>query len=174
MGGAITPLLRPLTTPKRKDRLFAALRRAVLKPKAMDARKNAWISETTWRLVNERLSAHRDPARGQPLIRRLVHAIAAILKGYRRQRMEEVGEEVERLLGSDPPLHQEAWHWMKGWYWFAVDFAPLPAQATLERITAKRVDLYSYVTPLGENTLYPLRPTRWMTQYLRRTRLSGR
>ena len=34
----------------------------------------------------------------------------ASLKGDRRQRVEEAGEEVERLLVSDPPLHREDWH----------------------------------------------------------------
>ena len=65
----------------------------------------------------------------------------AILKGYRRRRAEEAGKEVERFLGSDPPLHREAWHWMKGWYRAAVDRAPPPARVTFERITADRVDL---------------------------------
>ena len=50
------------------------------------------------------------------LIWRLGRAIMAILKGDRRRRAEEAGEEVEKLLRSDPPLHQEDWHWMKGWY----------------------------------------------------------
>ena len=39
--------LRPPTTPMRKDGFFADLQRAVPKPKAWDARKNAWISEAT-------------------------------------------------------------------------------------------------------------------------------
>ena len=56
-----TPL-RPPTTPTRKDGFFADLQRAVPKPKARDARKNAWISEATWRLVDERVSALQDPA----------------------------------------------------------------------------------------------------------------
>ena len=62
-----------------------------------------------------------------------------------------VGEEVEKLLGLDPPLHQEAWHQMKGWYRYAVDHAPPPAWVTLECITADQVDLYSYVPPPGDN-----------------------
>ena len=64
------------------------------------------------RLVNERVSALWDLARDQFLIQRLGRAITAILKVDRRWRVEEVGEVVERLLGSDPPLHWEAWHWM--------------------------------------------------------------
>ena len=78
-------------------------------------------------------------------------AIAASLKGDRRRRAEEAGAEVETLLGSDPPLHRKAWHRLKGWYQAAFNRAPPPAQVTLERITAERVDLYIYVPPPGSN-----------------------
>ena len=48
---------------------------------------------------------------------------------------------MEKLLGSDPPLHWEAWHRMKGWYWAAVDCVTPPAWVTLNRIRVERVDL---------------------------------
>ena len=57
--------------------------------------------------------------------------------------METVGQEVETLLGEDPPNPKEAWRRLKGWYKAAVNQAPPPARATLKRITAERVDLYS-------------------------------
>ena len=57
--------------------------------------------------------------------------------------MEIAGEEVETLLGEYPPNSKEAWRRLKGWYKAAVNRAPLPARTTLERITAKRVELYS-------------------------------
>ena len=103
--------------------------------------KNAWISETTWTLVEERISVCRDPVWDQSLIRRLVRSIVAILKGYRRRQAEEAGLEAEKLLGSDPPLHQEAWKHMKGWYWAAVNCVTPPAWVTLNRIRVERVDL---------------------------------
>ena len=40
---------------------------------------------------------------------------------------------------------------LKRWYKAAVNRAPPPARAMLERITAKRVDLYRYVPSPGEN-----------------------
>ena len=58
---------------------------------------------------------------------------------------------METLLGSYLPLHQKAWHRLKGWYRAAVDRAPSPDPATLKRIMAERVDLYRYVPPLGAN-----------------------
>ena len=57
--------------------------------KAREARENAWISETMWKLVDEKFSARRDPARDQTLIRRLGCAIATSLKGGRRWRVED-------------------------------------------------------------------------------------
>ena len=145
------PTLHPLSALMREDRIFAALRRSVPKPRAREARKNVWILATTWRLFNERVSARRDLAKDQALIQRLVCAIKASLREDRKGRAEEAGEEVETLLGSDPPLHREAWHQIKGWYKATVDRAPPPARVTLERITAERVELHSYVPPPGTN-----------------------
>ena len=48
---------------------------------------------------------------------------------------------------------------MKGWYKAAVNRAPPPARATLERITAERVELYSYVPPPGENIPVTITPS---------------
>ena len=96
-------------------------------------RKNAWILEATWRLVDERVFARRDPAKDHYLIWRLDRAITASLKGNRRRRAEEAGAgaEVETMLGLYPPLHWEAWNRIKGWYKAAVDRAPTPSRVTL-------------------------------------------
>ena len=62
-----------------------------------------------------------------------------------KRRVDTAGTDVEALLGGDPPNTKEAWRRMKGWYKAAVNRAPPPARATLEPITAERVDLYSYI-----------------------------
>ena len=106
----------PLTPPKeptREDTLFGDLRRAVPKPHMREQHRNAWISEGTWKLVDERVSARRGP-RVLARLRRLGRSIKAILKGDRRPRVEEVGKAVEALLGEDPPNAKEAWRRMKG------------------------------------------------------------
>ena len=90
------------------------LRRAVPKPLARDAGKNAWISAAMWRLVDERVSACQDLEKDQALIRRLGRSIKASLWDESRQRAEEAGAVVEALTGSDPQLHREAWHRIKG------------------------------------------------------------
>ena len=121
---------------------MAALKRAVPKPHARERRTNEWISEDRWRLINEKLSA-RQGTRVQARIWRLSQAIATSIKGYRKRRLETAGEEVETLLGADPPNPRESWRRLKWWYKSAVNRAPPPARSTLERITAERVDLYS-------------------------------
>ena len=104
----------------------------------------------TWRLINERVSARRGTG-VRMRIRRLGRAIRESLKGDRKRRVDAAGTDVEALLGRDWPNSKEAWQRMKGGYKAAVNRDPLPAQATLERITAKRVELYSYVPPRREN-----------------------
>ena len=151
LGGYKRLPLCPLTSPKREDRIFAALWRSVPKPLAREASKNAWISAATWRLVNERVSARRDIAKDQALILRLGCAIKASLQKDRKRREEEAGYEVETLMGSEPPLRQESWQQIKEWYKAVVDRGPPPSWVTLERITAERVKLYSYVPPQWTN-----------------------
>ena len=54
----------PLTPPKRptrEDTLFGDLRRAVPKPQPQEQHRNAWISEETWKLVDERVTVRRKP-----------------------------------------------------------------------------------------------------------------
>ena len=109
-------------------------------------------------LVDERVSARQDPEREQTHIWRLGSAINASLKAGMRRRTEEAGEEVERLLGADPPLHREAWRRMKGGYRSAVDRAPLPNWVTFEQITAEWVDLYRHVPPPGEKIPVSVEP----------------
>ena len=79
-------------------------------------------------------------------------AITASLAQDRRSRAEEAGAEVEALMKADPPLIQEAWYRLQGWYKAAVDRAPPPARATLKRVTAERGPLLPYTTPEGGTT----------------------
>ena len=72
--------------------------------------------------------------------------------------MEDAGKDVEAILGEDPPNAKETWRRMKGWYRAAANRGPPPARATLERITAERVKLYSQVPSPGDNTPVTVKP----------------
>ena len=85
------------------------------KPHSREQHRNAWISDETWKLVDERVTMRRKP-REKTAIRRLGRAIQASLKGDRRRRVEEAETAVEALLGEDPPNAKKAWRRMKGWY----------------------------------------------------------
>ena len=86
MGRRKSPL-QPPTEPTREDGIFAALWRAMPKPHGRDRHKNEWISEETWRLVDERVSARRETG-VHARIRRLDRAIRASLQGGRKRRLE--------------------------------------------------------------------------------------
>ena len=116
---------------------------------------------------------------------RLGRAIQASLKGDRRRRVKETVTAVEALLGEDPPNVKETWRRMKGWYQAAEKRGPPPAQATIERITAERTELYSQVPSPGENIPVTVEPVlidnsvptedeiEAVVKKLRRNRLGG-
>ena len=84
-----------------------------------------------------------------------------------------------------PPLIQGDWHRIQGCYKAAVDRAPPPARVTLERITAERFAMYSYVPPPGENIPIAIKPFQvddsvpeegeieWAVKKLRNNRSGG-
>ena len=133
--------MRPPSKPTRVDQLFAALRRAVPKAQPHEATQNTWIPEEMWRLVDERVSTRREPRKGQAFKRKLGRAVKASMAADQKRRADEMGVEVEALVGADLPLIQEAWYCIQGCYKTAVDRTPPPARVTLKRITAERVAL---------------------------------
>ena len=84
--------------------------------------------------------------------------IGKSLSKDRKRRTEEAGEAVEDLMKADPPLTQEAWHRLQGWYKAAVDRPPPPARATLKRVTAERATLYIQVPPPGDTIPVTIEP----------------
>ena len=59
-------------------------------------------------LVDERVSARRDPRKVQAFKRQLGRAVKASLVADQKRRADKAGAEVEALVGADPPLIQEA------------------------------------------------------------------
>ena len=88
-------------------------------------------------------------------------------------------------MGEVPPLIQEDWHRIQGWYKAAVNRALPPARVTLKLITAERVALNIYVPPPGENIPVAIQPFQvddsmpkegeieWVVKRLRNNRSGG-
>ena len=127
LGGRKRWPVRPLREPTLTDQLFAALRRAIPRAQPHEARQKVWILESTWRLINERVSARRYPRYGQIYRRRLGKAVQKSLATDRRRQSDKAGAEVEVLVKVNLPLIQVAWYRLQGWYKAAVDRAPPPA-----------------------------------------------
>ena len=87
-----------------------------------------------------------------------------INRGKPQGRQKREGGDHGRVGGDatweDPLNPKEAWRRLKGWYKAAVNRAPPPARATLERVTAERVNLYSYVASPGENIPVTVKPSK--------------
>ena len=104
-------------------------------------------------------------------------AVQKSLAADRRRQADEAGE--------DLPLIQEAWYRLQGWHKAAVDRAPPPAQATLKRVTAEQVALYSRVPPPGDSIPVTIEPfavedgvpdeeeIEWTVKRLRNNRAGG-
>ena len=114
LGGRKRWPVRPPVKPTKTDELFVDLWRAILRAKPREARRNAWILAETWRLIDERVSARRDPQHGTVYRRRMGKAVQNILAADRRRRADEAGAEVEALVKADLPLIQEAWYRLQG------------------------------------------------------------
>ena len=92
---------------------------------------------------------------------------------------------MEALVKADPPLIQEAWYRLRWWYKAAVGRSPPPARATLRRVTAERVALYSRIPPPGDNIPVTIEPfaveygvpteaeIEWAVKRLRNNRAGG-
>ena len=106
--------IRISDTPYRVDRMFAKLWRAISRPPCQERQRQAWISSKTWSLINTRIVVRRR--KDQRSSQALIHAIKARLQEDRRRHAAKAGSTVDSLLASDPPLIQEAWIRMRGWY----------------------------------------------------------
>lgn len=132
------------------DSLFQQLKSSI--PKAVYDRntpRRAWISDKTWKLVDQRSALGRSPTYTQKEHRRLSRAVKASLREDRKQRCASVGQEVESYL-SDPKTVQEAWNRIRTWYRHAEDRAPKPARADLQKVTEEYASLYRKSEPAGD------------------------
>ena len=91
------PLLPP-KEPTREGKLFRDIRWAVPKLHERERHRNAWISDKTWRLADERVSARRG-TRVWERLRKIGRSVRAILK---RDRIPEVNVKPSEIDDSVP------------------------------------------------------------------------
>ena len=139
------------------ETIFAELKMNTSKPAERERRNNKWISEETWRLIDQRAGMRQKGELVQALSRRIGRQIKNALKKDRIKRAEKVASEVEGFLSAGEL--QEAWRAIKGWYRTAEERPPTPCHETMARQTDKREKLYTRQQPAGEPIPINVEPT---------------
>ena len=136
----------PLTLPRNGPRmelesLFEELQSDCEAPPVRDRPANAWISQSTWHLVDPRASMRKRGALSQQYSRILGRCIRKSLKEDRALRAANVADEVESHLEAGDP--KEAWRSIKGWYRSVEDRPPKSNHQRMKTLTQERIDLYT-------------------------------
>ena len=108
----------------------------------------AWISDASWRLVDQKNALCRLPG---PLnyteYRRLTRRLKASFQEDRKQRTATAGALAEAELNQDPPRIKEAWNIIRRWF-ITVEDRPLPpSREDLQKVTNDRIKLYTKSLP---------------------------
>jgi len=74
------------------DTIFQELKKEVVPPLPRERRRNSWISNTTWKLVDERAAMRRSPQFDRTAYRRVDRGVKAAIKADRLRRAEEAAE----------------------------------------------------------------------------------
>ena len=82
------------------ETMFAELKTNTSKPAERERRNNDWISEETWRLIDQRAGMRRKGELVQALSRHIGRQIKNVLKKDRIKRAEKVASEVEGFLSA--------------------------------------------------------------------------
>ena len=130
----------------RADQLLAELAEHAAKRKKSDGRDNSWISDRTWRLIDQRTEARRT---GNSVWKRtLARVIRKALRQDRKARAEAAAESACKLL--EEGKIREAFGSIKGWY---KDAGPRPSKPSVEEINSTRAEyekLFTDEEPVGD------------------------
>ena len=119
-----------------------------------EARRNAWISAETWRLVDERVPARQVPQYRRVFKRKLGRTVKASLAADPKRRADEAGAEVEALVKADLPLIQEAWYRLRQ----SLHLRPRLVRPPLS--VRRQTRLHRFPHPLPVHCPVPRVPTR--------------
>ena len=144
------PLRPPQWGPQtRADALFQSLTDAI--PAPVPATKRAWqswISDETWRMVDERSALRRRPNHDRAEARRLDRRIQQALRADRKRRAAAAGEAIQASLTQRD--YRGAWNRVKAWYRQAGARPSKPSRQDLRAVTTEFGDLYMRTASPGE------------------------
>ena len=144
------PLRTPKWGPKTKvNALFQKLKDAAEPPEHRKRKDRMWVSEATWKLVDERAELRRDPSHDRAYARRLTRRIRQSFKDDRKRRVEAAGAAIEAKLEANDL--QGGWNIFKAWYRHAGDRPSKPSRADLRQVTSERAALYRKADLPGDN-----------------------
>ena len=126
---------------------FEELQTSVEAPPPRTKAENAWSSDATWKLVDERAKLRKVGGLSGLGLRQYNRVVKKSLKQDRAQRAKDVGEVIERNLQKGNL--KEAWRKLKGWYSAVEEKAPKPCRLSMKKQTAERAALYGKVDPPG-------------------------
>ena len=86
------------------------------------------------------------------------------MKADWQQQVDTDGGNIGDLLTSDPPLHKESWHQMKGWYKVVNGRRSRLIGLTIVQIIAEQVALHHHIPPPWEKIPISVDTFPWMTQ----------
>ena len=118
------------------------------KPAPSDKRKgprSSWISDASWRIVDQKNALSRLPGKNQAEYRRLVRRLKISLAGDRKRRCAAAGAAAEAELSAGNT--REAWQIVRRWYHHAAGRPPPPSREDLTKVTNDRINLYSKDSP---------------------------
>ena len=108
---------------------------------------NRWISDKTWKAVDKQATLRKQGTLLNCIACQMNRKIKSLLTMDRKQCAANAASTIESHLSAGAV--KEAWYALKGWYGLAEDRLPPACPETMDKQTAKGVELYEKVAPMG-------------------------
>jgi hypothetical protein len=142
----------PLSVPRGQgneaDRLLKKLNRAQRQAVDRDRRRKSWVSEETWRLVDQRALGRRTGALSGDSLKVLNSAIRRSLAADRKQRTELAAEQINASMENRNFVG--AWDVLKRWYHHSSGRPPKPTRMDMTELEQVYSSLYAADPPPGQ------------------------
>jgi hypothetical protein len=131
---------------------YKELRLEVIPPPVRERPANRWISDKTWAAIDKRAALRRQ----RHLTTLVAHWIGREIKSFLAADCKQCATNATSTVKShlSNGSMKEALRALKGWYRLAEDRPPPACPETMAKQTAKRVELYAKVPPMGAPLLF--------------------